>query len=231
MDSPLLPQFKGNADIDTTNLLSDMSLSDPLSPSESMRHTSSFPSSKSARSATANSNPRYRQAAEKGDEDSLDKTTHTAGASKPRFSFFPRNDVQGNESASGSIQRRPSQSRSRSISPVKQGAKEPNGERAAFTERVRQSGEREDDEHRIEAGHVQAEDVPVSRSSRMGNAERDERLRESLYELREMNKVFDGFLGALEAARGHNLVCPQCQFVDIFNIRSGRLVVALTDHT
>jgi hypothetical protein len=34
----------------------------------------------------------------------------------------------------------------------------------------------------------------------------DDKLRESLYELRQMNEVFDGFLIALEAARGHNEV-------------------------
>lgn len=38
-------------------------------------------------------------------------------------------------------------------------------------------------------------------------AARDEKLRESLYELREMNNVFEGFLSALEDARGHNEVC------------------------
>ena len=37
-------------------------------------------------------------------------------------------------------------------------------------------------------------------------AQSDDKLRESLYELREMNEVFDGFLTALEAARGHNEV-------------------------
>lgn len=41
---------------------------------------------------------------------------------------------------------------------------------------------------------------------RISNAERDEKLRESLYELREMNNIFEGFLGALEDARGHNQV-------------------------
>lgn len=40
------------------------------------------------------------------------------------------------------------------------------------------------------------------------SAERDDKLRESLYELRRMNDVFEGFLSALEAARGHNQVGP-----------------------
>ena len=37
-------------------------------------------------------------------------------------------------------------------------------------------------------------------------AEREEKLREGLYELRRMNEVFDSFLSSLEAARGHNEV-------------------------
>jgi hypothetical protein len=40
----------------------------------------------------------------------------------------------------------------------------------------------------------------------VSTGERDDKLRESLYELRRMNEVFEGFLGALEAARGHNEV-------------------------
>ena len=55
------------------------------------------------------------------------------------------------------------------------------------------------------------EDVTVhasvmKRPNGVSSHERDERLRESLYELRRMNEVFDGVLNALEAARGHNQV-------------------------
>ncbi|OCF33896.1 hypothetical protein I316_04238 [Kwoniella heveanensis BCC8398] len=41
-------------------------------------------------------------------------------------------------------------------------------------------------------------------SSTAAREARDDKLRESLYELRRMNEVFDGFLGALEGVRGHN---------------------------
>jgi hypothetical protein len=37
-------------------------------------------------------------------------------------------------------------------------------------------------------------------------AARDERLKDSLYELRSINDTFEIFLGALESARGHNQV-------------------------
>ena len=49
-------------------------------------------------------------------------------------------------------------------------------------------------------------DETVHYAKRESNAEREDKLRESLYELRQMNEVFDGFLGALESARGHNQV-------------------------
>lgn len=47
--------------------------------------------------------------------------------------------------------------------------------------------------------------------------EREDRLRESLYELRQMNEVFDGFLSALLAARGHN---------EVSGVESGGLGIA-----
>jgi hypothetical protein len=39
-----------------------------------------------------------------------------------------------------------------------------------------------------------------------GRAARDEKLKDSLYELRGMNETFELVLGALESARGHNQV-------------------------
>jgi hypothetical protein len=53
------------------------------------------------------------------------------------------------------------------------------------------------------------------------SAEREDRLRESLYELRQMNEVFEGFLGALEAARGHNEVGVNVDFTDGSGSRRG----------
>lgn len=51
---------------------------------------------------------------------------------------------------------------------------------------------------------------PSSPSPRHGDedaASRDDRLRASLAELRKINGVMDGFLGALVAAKGNNEVC------------------------
>ena len=50
------------------------------------------------------------------------------------------------------------------------------------------------------------EDYTIHARPKMTAEERDDNLRQSLYELRNMNEVFDGFLDALESARGHNEV-------------------------
>ncbi|RSH90191.1 hypothetical protein EHS25_001525 [Saitozyma podzolica] len=57
-----------------------------------------------------------------------------------------------------------------------------------------------------EAEGIEVVEDETIHSSRpvQSSEEREDRLRESLYELRQMNEVFDGFLSALEAARGHN---------------------------
>ena len=62
-----------------------------------------------------------------------------------------------------------------------------------------------------DAGEDEDEETEeVEQSARPGRLERstqrEDKLRESLYELRQMNEVFDMFLHALEAARGHNQV-------------------------
>lgn len=49
----------------------------------------------------------------------------------------------------------------------------------------------------VEEEEVEPEETP---------AQREQKLRESLYELKQMNEVFEGFLGALESAKGHNEV-------------------------
>ena len=45
-----------------------------------------------------------------------------------------------------------------------------------------------------------------ARETTVEDKARDDKLRESLYELRQVNEVFNGFLIALEAAKGHNEV-------------------------
>lgn len=60
-------------------------------------------------------------------------------------------------------------------------------------------------------GRGQEEDETIHPKSQQTKYERDDKLRESLYELRQMNQVFDGFLTSLEAARDHNEVSIKFQ--------------------
>lgn len=59
------------------------------------------------------------------------------------------------------------------------------------------------------AESTQAELKQQAHASRVEDKDRDEQLRASLFELRNMNDVFDGFLEALESAKGHNEVGSQ----------------------
>ncbi len=82
-------------------------------------------------------------------------------------------------------------------------------------EEVERKGEgdgegKSDDLEEVDDKTIQAK---VPRPSRRP-AQSEDKLRESLYELREMNEVFEGFLGALEAAKGHNEVCFFINFLE-----------------
>lgn len=62
-----------------------------------------------------------------------------------------------------------------------------------------------DDERQPQAD-ASRQHQPHSREPRVDDKDRDEHLRASLFELRKMNDVFDGFMEALESAKGHNEV-------------------------
>jgi hypothetical protein len=66
------------------------------------------------------------------------------------------------------------------------------------------SSDKDDEKHEYGERHDQGVegdgDETVHYPTRVSNAEREDKLRE------QMNEVFDGFLGALESARGHNQV-------------------------
>lgn len=77
--------------------------------------------------------------------------------------------------------------------------------------------EHEEEEEDVDEGERdgvergQEEDETIYPKSQQTKYERDDKLRESLYELRQMNQVFDGFLTSLEAARDHNEVSIEFQ--------------------
>jgi hypothetical protein len=108
---------------------------------------------------------------------------------KPRFSLFAAPQAEFHESAG------------------EDEGDEEDVEQEEGLKRSAQSGsgvENDDEEDQTIHGIPPQYDAPLRQPS---SAEREEKLRESLYELRQMNDVFEGFLGALEAARGHNEVC------------------------
>ena len=188
MDSPLLPTFKHgtNSELDTTNLLSDLSLSDdPLSPSESFAHAQS--------SRPRRVNGASPEMAQEELNDGHARNGPAAGGSKPRFSFFPK----------------PQAGPCTGLSSRTTNSTLKNGEGKEDTK------ESEVEPRQDGGGAVDDPGQTGAQIIRRSSAGRDVKLRESLYELRKMNEVFDGFLGASEAARGHNLVgldpCAPCK--------------------
>ena len=108
---------------------------------------------------------------------------------KTRFSFFPRNQSTPGDAGPSSTSRTSIRSQERPSSRTETFDRGP----------VEEEGVGDGEGDRTVNG-LEAEE------RRQTTVQRDEKLRSSLYELRQMNEVFDGFLGALEAARGHNLV-------------------------
>ncbi|WVF70123.1 hypothetical protein IAT40_004911 [Kwoniella sp. CBS 6097] len=69
---------------------------------------------------------------------------------------------------------------------------------------IGQSQSHDANEHLNESQDRGSSGSMSGRGTMAGREARENKLRESLYELRRMNEVFDGFLGALEGVRGHN---------------------------
>lgn len=69
-----------------------------------------------------------------------------------------------------------------------------------------QDEQRRDEEEGEVEGEGEGDETINPAMHRQDPGARDDKLRESLYELRQMNEVFEGFLTALESARGHNEV-------------------------
>lgn len=108
-----------------------------------------------------------------------------ARPSRPRFSLFarpPTEDGPGDETMMAASYR-----------PATTEQQDEGGNDS--DEEVKSLGDDEHDEETIQLGRRMEND-----------AERDEKLRATLFELRKMNEVFEGFLGALEGVKEHNEV-------------------------
>lgn len=236
MDSPLLPTHRTRPQpglshshlAEDPSLLADLSIEeddDSFLPSSPIRPSSSrsqlypqpsrpAPTSRpgSASSSHTDAGFRARQAsssrsgsisggsAASHDEDTPQKPapgragTRGGATSKPRFSLFapprpPSAEPPAEDHSGGSAD---------------------GGEQDGEGERDDEEGQEDEDEEAGEEGEdqtIHAGAGPSRAAARpVSTGERDDKLRESLYELRRMNEVFEGFLGALEAARGHNEV-------------------------
>lgn len=204
MDSPLLPTLRGQQQLsDSSDLLADLSLDDggedvsfaAASPSRSqnlsLKSPAPPPSAQAPVTATESTPlPTASRRAPTTDNDNNTATSNYdlnvgSGKPKPRFSLFaaPR-------------------------PPSAEGLQAHGGDQGQYAD------EDEEGDVTVQGDEGAGEDETIHANAnvnghRPSSGERDDRLRESLYELRSMNEVFDGFLGALESARGHNQVNPK----------------------
>ncbi|KAK8846695.1 hypothetical protein IAR55_005782 [Kwoniella newhampshirensis] len=221
MDSPLLPTLsKPNYSLEEDpSLLADLSLDSepPLSPtSHNLSSSHSFTGGRqelsgsvsSSRShSVAQGNGRVRIDAQLDDEINEeegrgdyhdDKKTKAKAkpetGNKPRFSLFaaPRPPSADDDGAGPESDRDDNQEEE---------------EEADQTIHVTGStSQRQDEGSQGKSLRSQSQSQPDSQTQqpKQSSAEREGKLRESLYELRKMNEVFESFLGALEGVRGHN---------------------------
>lgn len=214
MDSPLLPTYRNRPSthpsqsasrdlVEDPSLLADLSIEDddygaddsflPSSPIRSSSSLRPLGDRGSGSASSSRSGSRSVSIAENEDGDDTPKRTIVGGGkgnSKPRFSLFapprpPSTEIPGSDSPEHSDRRE------REVREDEDG--EGDGEED-------EEGEDGDDQT------IHAQAGPSRQQDRVSSGDRDDRLRESLYELRRMNEVFEGFLGALEASRGHNEV-------------------------
>lgn len=127
-----------------------------------------------------------------------------ATKAKPRFSLFAAGRAP-NQRSGGAGGSRPDEDDTQRF-----------GLRQSVSEQEEEDEEDEDGAGADEGGEEETARFAPRESSQTApapsSAERDAKLRESLYELRKMNDVFEEFLSALEAARGHNQVRKEALF-------------------
>lgn len=198
MDSPLLPTFRGKSLDDSSDLLADLSLGgsdgdDSFLPSPSAGHgqgsVNRLPPPTFLRKESNQSSGRTTREPLKSGDDDNDRGFHDVlppSKPKPRFSLFAAPRAP------------PAEDRG-----VGDGEDEDEDE-GDVTMHAGNRGA--DGEGEGEDGEDQTIHAGLGRSGGQSAVDREDKLRESLYELRSMNEVFDGFLNALEAAKGHNEV-------------------------
>ncbi|WWD22005.1 hypothetical protein CI109_106493 [Kwoniella shandongensis] len=219
MDSPLLPTLsRPNYSLDDPSLLADLSLDSepPLSPTPgpyddshlfTNDHDDHTISSSSSSHGYANQQTggggggqgrvRIERQLDDQEEDdtpqkprSKPKSTGGGGgggaAHKPRFSLFAAP--------------RPPSAEENDHDDVHEGEEEDQTIHGSTSASTSQHSTTTRTDDRVDGSQQRESQSRPKQSSE----ERDGKLRESLYELRKMNEVFESFLGALEGVRGHN---------------------------
>ncbi|OCF59154.1 hypothetical protein L486_03655 [Kwoniella mangroviensis CBS 10435] len=201
MDSPLLPQFD-RQQLDDVSLLEDPSLLADLSmDSDVHSHASSSnlnhqqhlstndqrtlgqrPSIFSSTSSSSHPYP-YRQQKtvniQYDDDGEETPNKISKPQTKPRFSLFAPTQPTTYDDEDGN-------------------ENEDEDQTIQHSNNLQPRDEEEEKHEEHEAGRRQR------RSQLLSDDDREDRLRSSLYELRKMNEVFEGVIGAMEGVRGHN---------------------------
>lgn len=210
MDSPLLPTIRGGPrDLDDT--FADMSLASARSP-DAAAQARQPPSSSSSSTQPPRRSVFGRPAPTRIFDDtdtpeapprviSSEARKGGGGGGKPRQSIFPglgsNSARSGGGGGGGGIERSALASSSSSRATEGQGEGEDEGDVTIHPshEPVSSTG----------AGATSTS-TSTDEASAESRARREERLKDSLYELRGINDTFETFLYALESARGHNEV-------------------------
>ncbi|RXK42130.1 hypothetical protein M231_00487 [Tremella mesenterica] len=234
MDSPLLPTFRRavqpSSPSENSISLADLSLAstssplpDPPSgsngnhvPSQPSQHPITFSSSSTTSSSShpyvPNENPKEEY------EDEEDEETPIKVKRQPRFSLFAQpsqlpNSLgqsqykSGRQSPTSSQTIRKDETQHRAVSQDRQ---EKRFEEDGKILVERKDGKDEDgnvsldEDERSEGKEGMGGEEEEENTIHPSYRQKEDKLREGLYELKRMNEVFDGFLNALEAAKGHN---------------------------
>lgn len=227
-----MPTLKGHL-ADSSDLMADLSLMDgdesfmPSSPATTrpphfaLRSTSPPSAPRGSNLSTRPAPPSLFRAAEANNR--LDQQVQPQAASKPRPRFSLFAPLRPGGPAAGKSGPSSSRTAAKTSAVSKQQVEEEENVGDDFegdqTIAPGQGHQDVDDEDEVDADERQdgQGDPTIHASTKMSAEEREDKLRESLYELRAMNEVFDGFLEALEAAKGHNEVraCQlECQVLE-----------------
>jgi hypothetical protein len=204
MDSPPLSKLIGNVNL-ADESFGDMSLPSADSPapirSKTLRGTG-FGSLLNRPAPTRNIEETPKAQRTFSGNSSAASSSSATASDRPRYSIFgPGPSHSLKSSTSNTLKRSP-----RDVIVDQKDEEEPQEEGEGEEEKEKE--EEEEDEGDGDRTITIEQEQEQEEQTAAGRAAREEKLKDSLYELRGMNDTFEMFLGALESARGHNEVSP-----------------------